>query len=703
MRGATFRLGITHSKIMRCLITEGYMSSSMPSSTNTMTVGDKLRQQLEVSTSEALVDRLGKYSKDFISPEQLPVVTAILDEVTSRRVSVLTIKEYRDVIHLAFISGNHEMVLRAYKERLTSSGKDIKFTVYDLIVESAYYLERVNELKELAFRCRNKLQDSPREVIADFSLCRCFWRLVCLSTLKEADRSLRKEALEAAETVWNNCICDVSTGLINRISAKEAITETRRHILYSKVAHVSSSQQHANKHRTRGENGEMAFFQMCKRKNILRTTSWSMTEKKKSDNFWCGLIRTCRAGKYSEVALEYLEELREPFTEDNNVCHGFIAYPEDDLSFEIQDLKEEIHDSNSEYVNSSNETLIEGNTASHVIGVSELVLYATFAILQHAKDYANVVTLGKRLLRDPNTSFSRTLWVALSVAAGEVRDLPLAIDAFHAICDSESPTPFAVYSSLLAISKCHTPDFEQLYLQVSLARGLISNDQEIISYLILLNGLTSVDPLSSAHKVLKSMQESGTSISVRVSSLIFKILLRCESPEFLAFYKKVVDEFGLFKSIWVEELILWADRRRYFLSKSDRKYILDEAKRNFGVSDVKSDNLGGLEKLRTHLAGIQHDYLHDPLAGFLKDGKGWISPEPSFMDSRMHFLVKKKACIESTSEDLIDSIIHKHQGILHTLKESPNRALMDCFPAALPITQDDHKDFIYRTRLFLEK
>ena len=177
-----------------------------------------------------------------------------------------------------------------------------------------------------------------------------------------------------------------------------------------------------------------------------------------------------------------------------------------------------------------------------------------------------------------------------------------------------------------------------------------------------------------------------------MASLCFKILLRAESEEFLTFYKRVVDTFGLFKRVWVEELILWADRRRYFITTDERQYIMDEARRHFGVTDVRSEDLGGLEKLRTHLATIYHDLSHSPLDGFKENG--WISPDPIVMDSRVHFLMKKKTCVDTDPEGTLSILVSNNRGVMRERGNKLRAAVEEAASNPGVIGANEHKYFL---------
>ena len=98
----------------------------------------------------------------------------------------------------------------------------------------------------------------------------------------------------------------------------------------------------------------------------------------------------------------------------------------------------------------------------------------------------------------------------------------------------------------------------------------------------------------------------------------------------------------LFRRQWLEELIVWADRRRYFLSTAEKKYVLTEICTSLQIADidVRSNNLRYLDGYRTQIALLLHDVKYDSVTVFKATGDVPSSPSV-LLDSRLQFLIKR--------------------------------------------------------------
>ena len=656
--------------------------------------------RLSSMSTDELMSRAMGYSKQFIPQDQRQGVRALLQEVLQSRVGVLTVKGFRDILSLANLSQNHLLCVEIFRKRSLTHGSDAKFTVYDVVVESAYRGGDVAVLEEIAGVCSRKLRTAPREVIADFALARTLWRAICILCDPETQESVQREAKAAVGRIWENCIVPAVPGVTSRVTLKEILQEARRQMLYASPE----------------EKGEMAFFLLCKQRGVLKNSNRPLHELRSNETYYCALIRTCRNGCFSDVAMDYFEELRSASTatmmrkvgnttgdiggqSDQDAPAGLDAAEStsehERALFESLGLDASVGSPRSFHDDSSAGGTEVSTSGAEGTGMTEVVIFTVVSVLHAARDNQRIVDMGKSLIADASNTLSASILATLGSAGGEIKDLAFVKVCYDGIVksqmDAPKPNTFLVYSALSSLSKCSVADFKPTYLDVCIERGLVNNDPETHTYLIIQNAMGSVNPMAAISPLVSSALEDESfaqSLSVRVASLLFKVLLRSESEEFLPLYKRLV-ECGLFKQVWVEELILWADRRRYFLSQSDRNYIVSEIKRHYRIGDLKSANLHGLEKLRTHVAGIHHDAQFNPLERFRNEQ--WISPEPTVLDSRVHFILKRKTCIEGNPHEQLKRFVDNNPGVRTQHMQMAEAALASAQSSPDQVTDDEFR------------
>ncbi|ESL10656.1 hypothetical protein TRSC58_01607 [Trypanosoma rangeli SC58] len=242
-----------------------------------------------------------------------------------------------------------------------------------------------------------------------------------------------------------------------------------------------------------------------------------------------------------------------------------------------------------------------------------------------------------------------SVWSIVLIAAGEMRAVDLALVAFAQAREAlrgvgnamdRRGNEYLLQTAIHALSKCQVPRFEEEYLRPCKDQQLMHCTNEFYFCALLQHAHNSMDPAAGAEEILRRMREAGTPLTTRVISRLIKIYLRIESPKLLELYQHATQQLKTFKLSWLDELLLWADRRRYNLSREERKYILDEVQRVHGTKNIR-DDLGGL---RTQYALLKYDYEHAPLEVFASTSHP-PETEPTILDSRVHFLLKYPHCV----------------------------------------------------------
>ncbi|GET92182.1 hypothetical protein, conserved [Leishmania tarentolae] len=304
-------------------------------------------------------------------------------------------------------------------------------------------------------------------------------------------------------------------------------------------------------------------------------------------------------------------------------------------------------------------------TVTASFSLTELLLHRLLSMLQTAKENHQVVRLARSLIAAGAVSQIKAhIWTVLLISAGAVRaaDVVLAVYSYaldrlasSAGSDSSvgggyttaevSTLQYLLQTSLNALSKCQLPSYEKDYLQPARETQVLRCTDEFYYSCLLQEAHNSMCPAQRAAEVLARMEEEKVPMTSPIVSRLLKLYLRVEAPEFITVYRHAVDELGLpLRSLWADQLLLWADRRRYFLSADDRAYVVQQMLRSRRVATVADLQplLGGL---RTHFALLYYDHTHAAREQFLRDGSVPVE-QPTVTDSRAHFLTTRPMSVQ---------------------------------------------------------
>ncbi|KEG13317.1 hypothetical protein DQ04_01081100 [Trypanosoma grayi] len=616
----------------------------------------RMAHELTLLSADEFSRRLYRFSKTNFDQSQTGAVHAHVTELMCRRLREVSNKCIREYAHLAHAAKLHELCLEVYYARAAlmaasaaTDGDDVAaggFVVSDAVVDSAYSLARTADLRRLASHCVKHLQQVPSmgwEVMSAFSLVRAFWRCVCIATNHSSTHTVEgKQAIQDAAYIYDECITAVYPGPCQELMAQDAVRIVQRFVQYASC----------------GDEGEMLFFHFCLQRGFLRKPRDTVRQDDGSGTlstivsngsagngaegnvvseeqwFYASLIATCRVGQHVDVALRYFDDIC-TFLGIEQVSSGDLLRPR---ARRIQD--------GTHTAEQAGET--KAANSRSVEQVSEFLIFQLLTVLQNAKENGKMVFIARAMLRD-GAQLGIGVWSIVLIAAGETRAVDLALAAFaqarHALVESAQTVDrrgneYLLQTSIHALSKCQVPRFEEDYLRPCQEQSLMHCTNEFYFCVLLQHAHNSTDPAAGAEEVLHAIKEKGTPFTTRIVSRLMKIYLRVESPKLLELYQHATQRLGLFKSSWLDELLLWADRRRYDLTQEQRKYILDEVQRVHGTKGAEGD-IGGL---RTQYALLRYDYEHDPLNAFSQTSQPQVA-EPTMMDSRVHFLIKKPHCV----------------------------------------------------------
>ena len=495
---------------------------------------------------------------------------------------------------MTHVSGLHRECLDLYFKRYHFNPNDMEFGVNSFAVESAYALRSSSTLLKLAAICAEKMMKHAGDITSGIELCRTLWRLVCLAARSKQELE-KTEIIEALSQAWAQLarVCPAAES----ITLNTFVRRTRLFIL----------------HASRADDGEMMFFKFCVAQGLLRQPTLPAAK----ETYLLELLKTCRRGGFSETAIEYFTAAQR-----------------------------------------------ESGTES----MSQAVLFRMLQVLsgKNKSQKGAALKLAREVIQSSSNSTSDlpiVFWFYVVNAAAAEQDVEMsrfiADFVIQRSLDSKAPLrdEDMVFACLQAVARCGVKDFLECYLRPCLSAGIITagKDGDAITTLMLYYCLECADGEPQALQLLKN---PNVSLTMRVATLAVNLLTRADSDEYLTFYKIFTGAgVSLFRLSWLEDLISWADRRRYSLGESDRQYILTEVNARVGFVDVESD-VKGLEGVRSSLAMLKHDSTHRPLTSFLNDGS--ISPPPKLLDTRLQFLMKRSFCVDTDSA-LIITQNRKHQ------------------------------------------
>ncbi|KPA82117.1 hypothetical protein ABB37_03263 [Leptomonas pyrrhocoris] len=295
---------------------------------------------------------------------------------------------------------------------------------------------------------------------------------------------------------------------------------------------------------------------------------------------------------------------------------------------------------------------------------TDFLLHRLLFTLQTAKDNRRIVRLARALIAaGAAASIKANLWTLLLISAGAVRAADVVLVAHTFAMQQLSNTAggggggaeasgsgerrtweYLLQTTLSALSKCQLPHYEQDYLQPAQDGGVVQCTDEFYYGCLLQDAHNSMNPVQRAAEVLARMSDAKVPLTAPLVSRLLKLYLRVEAVEFLAVYRHAAEELHLRRGLWTDQLVLWADRRRYFLSADDRAYIVDEVLKSRNVSDV-SRLLPMLGGLRAQFALLHYDFTHAACDRFLQDGT-LPDDAPTMQDSRAHFLTTRAPSVQ---------------------------------------------------------
>ncbi|KPI85591.1 hypothetical protein ABL78_5366 [Leptomonas seymouri] len=287
---------------------------------------------------------------------------------------------------------------------------------------------------------------------------------------------------------------------------------------------------------------------------------------------------------------------------------------------------------------------------------TDFLIHRLLFTLQAARDNRRIVRVARALIAvGAATNIKVNLWTLLLISAGALRAADVVLvahnfamqqltnaggDGAEASSGSERRTwEYLLQTALSALSKCQLPHYEQDYLLPAQEGGVLHCTDEFYYGCLLQDAHNSMNPVQRAAEVLARMGDAKVPLTAPLISRLLKLYLRVEAAEFLLVYKHAAEELHLRRVLWTDQLVLWADRRRYFLTADDRAYIVEEMLRSRNVKDV-SRLLPMLGGLRSQFALLHYDLTHAARERFLQDG---TLPEdaPTMQDSRAHFLTTR--------------------------------------------------------------
>jgi hypothetical protein len=674
------------------------------------------RAILSSMSHDELTAEVTRFGRRGVRGEQ---VRPVLEELL-RRTAQLPHNVIRDAIYVAHEAGLHRLAVTIYIARAKTHERDSHFSLYEVVVDSAHALGSADTIAQVCRAIQPKLSFSgASEVPSEQSLYRALWRLTLLAQQAmrtqngdgKAARALSTYAqcMDAARTVFNvilsydkdrvldSCnkrryatysLCDRDE-VYSRLAARAASvatppsTSSNKQTLVSLVASTNSRsslpdgeedsdhikevhadpvpadmtpdeafthfmQRIARITKYGGDRGELAFTLMvhdeyCSRekRHISPATRYT------------SLFRACRASGRGDTVhayfIEYLQlldtarydaEMQKLSEADRAARHQAGYHSPSDVA-----------------------ALLEANIAA----MEEIVVHGYCGAMNHCKQYEKVVELAKLTLQSPSLKHryipSASVLALMMRAIGETQSSAVADTALDLLLNPPSgaaPSSHEIFLSLMGLAKCGLPSF-QIVLDACISNDLIEGGAEERGYLLMQHALNTQDPVAAMKTVEASMVERHAPISERMMVLFLQCLLRTESDEFLAYFKRFCEgkggvEYAL--PSWIELLVRWSERRCYELSDVDRKFIVEDVLVKHGFDDP--DGNAATHRLeasyKKQLLTLLHDHMRQPRQKLHRDGV--IGAAPETKDPRLFFVTQARHLLNASHRIANEAQLH---------------------------------------------
>ena len=600
---------------------------------------------------DALGEELMKKGRHHVGKQEL------LDEIIRRATSGgMPPSLFRSACFVANASGLHTRCIELHVMYSRTHANKLEFALHDSVVESAFALRSSEVLEAIVKSAVWKVAHSPEEVTSELACFRALWRAVVLvassslaspSSSPEPDnmRALlgRSESEEDEDSGAQSCShrSQVPTvrslpPLVRRFGTPQQWASPRRiwSLLASCCPSVCDTEQGFGEFMVRVlryvlyatiDDGEMLFYQHCNQ-YLYRTRPCA--------SLAIANIRSCSKAGAVDVASAYFEGYLQHCQQKNAVeelvIHAYLS-----LLASV----------------GNNEKIVR--TVKRFLESNRSVAGATASPTARGM-------LGRARWSDASTASLGPSVLAQGVrAAAECRDGLFIREVAQLLLYGTTPSVVAPsgverFTCVHALARCGTPHYEAL-LELCITNHIVEVDSEEICFLLLQYAINAVRPETVFRKALDTLSAtSQRALSDRIVTSILQLCLRCELPSMLQHYRKYCFEGGTgpldkplrsqsLRRQWVDLLIIWADRRRYELSASERQFICAE----LAKVEISNSTSKAAQGYRNHIAMLQHDAQHEPLKHFKT--KGVISPPPPLRDTRCHFLQLRAAHLSVVS------------------------------------------------------
>lgn len=577
----------------------------------------KARHSAALLTKEAFVQRLYSFSRSNFDVSQSEAAHIQLQELLLNRVYHVSPKVLHEHMHLAYVAGFYRIAIDIFYKSIQHESQ--LFMLSEFVIDSAYMLQSSDDLIQMASYCATKCitaqKCGSRDLLAEFSLCRIFWRTTCLYEKVTLEES---KGIKGRHTA-NRYASDSET-IFKFIATSFPKESSGSGIFFSALFRLT---QRLIKYDVSGDDGEMMFYRECETRNILMPPGESQESESSNsylpakaipilaseitevELFYATLIGTCINGRHVSNATSYYHKVNEMITRRKTTS-----------SLSINEIPHKI---------------------------SEFVVYKYLSVLQANKENQSITQLARTLLAEGN-SISISVWSIILVSAGEMRAGDVALHAYQSALEQlESSSgsidrrgvEYLLQTALNALSKCQIPSFEEKYLHACRNAGFLHCTDEFFLCCLLQEAHNSMNPMERAIEVWKRIEANGVPLTARLISRFLKIYLRAEVDDYFTLYQHSIIDLGIFRRPWIDGLLLWADRRRYALTQDQRKFIIDEVHKRLG--NPAKEHLGGL---RTQFSLLQYDYSVQPCIHYLQHAAP-PTEEPTVQDPRVHFLVRR--------------------------------------------------------------
>ena len=490
----------------------------------------------------------------------------LIDELIARHFDPSRHVLVTDACYLAHNTGLYDRCVELFSTCARESSLDLH--LLECVVDSCYHLGEELFLRKLFEIVDLMAARIRQDGFSQIGVLRAFWR--CVVAIRNAEHMLhearlerrREKPLHIGVTDYRDACQKLYALLLNSAPTETTAIEgsAKSNISLPPFEDALREVMRCVRYASCGDDGESAFYRrFIFRHFVLRDGVCAIRNINLRPVVFGSLIRSTQRGHQLGIAREYFHYCCSLWTEEQtpveeSVVHAYLQTLANDRAFD---------------------------------GIAE---EAASLLLppKHHSSHAPATQLVQRKPYVPSNSV-----VALIVrAAGELKKLDLCLQCVDILLagssgdkDHTPPSPYEMFSCLIALAKCTAPNFFQILQLCTVDSELIKLTEEELLYIRLQYIRNSVDARERIEQIQEVIlldynnnndSDRDAVLTLRNKNLILHILQTCDSDCFVTVLRCFCSKLGSLAKAehsWASLALFWAEGRRHRMSKADREFF----------------------------------------------------------------------------------------------------------------------------------